>query len=67
MSDVTTGGSVPVGPEAKAALTQLEAQIAALESMLPGAKAAGIDVRTAEATLAALRDSMAALKRIPGV
>lgn len=66
MSDVAKTGGLPIPQSAKDGLAQLEAQIAGIESMLPGAKASGMDTRQMEATVSALKASIEALRGIPG-
>jgi len=67
MSDVANVGNGAGNAAAGQAIAGLEAQIAGIESMLPGAKIAGIDTRDMERTLASLKASLNSLKSIPGV
>jgi len=66
MADGVTTLSVPFPDSAKTAMAALEAQVAGLKSMIPGAKAAGMDTLQMEQTVTALETSMAALRGIPG-
>ena len=66
MSDVTTLPPIPIPDEGKAALEKLEAQVAGLKAMIPGAKAAGMDTDTMQKSVDALEATMAALRSLPG-
>lgn len=66
MSDTLNTAVVPVPDEAKNALSDLEAQVAGLEAMIAGARQARMDTSVMEQTIKALKDSMAALRSIPG-
>lgn len=66
MSDQNTGAGIPVPQGAKDALADLEAQVKGLEAMIEGAKIAKMDTSVMEQTVKALKDSIAALRNIPG-
>lgn len=67
MSDPNTPAVVPVSQTAKDALADLKRQIAGVESMLPGARVAGLDTTIMESTLAGLKAALTAIEGIPGV